>query len=213
LLLQDPKNGNLTVLYGRLIGTPTTSQGVPFKLNNAFFVDGSIFITDNIKELKTLAPILVQHFKRLGMQMHVGTKNTKSKTEAMCFSKTLTEARILNKIDSVLPPNIPLPDKQHIQFTKSFKYLGSILSPKLNEDVEVKAWIRKAKALIGATKLFFSNRDVDLRMKHNIYNSFAINATLWGCKSWNLSVKNKNQLEAFHHSSIRKILNIKWQQG
>jgi hypothetical protein len=87
-----------------------------------------------------------------------------------------------------------------------------MLTPKCKKCVKVKAFIRKAKSLIGATKHFFSNIDVDLRTKHNIYNSFTTNATLWGYKSWDLSMKNKNQLEAFHHSSIRRILNIKWQQ-
>jgi hypothetical protein len=130
----------------------------------------------------------------------------------MFFPKTLSEAKTLNKNNNTPLHNIALPDNQHIQFTNNFKYLGSILSPELNEDAEIKARIRKAKSLIGTAKHFFNNRDVDLRTKHSIYNSFAINAVLWGCESWNLSAKNKNQLEAFHHSSIRRILNIKWQQ-
>jgi hypothetical protein len=66
---------------------------------------------DNAEELKTLVPILMQHFKRLGMQKHVGTNKT-------VFPKTLKEAIVLNKTDSAPPPNTPLPDSQHIQFTK-----------------------------------------------------------------------------------------------
>jgi hypothetical protein len=46
-------------------------------------------------------------------------------------------------------------------------------------------------------------------MKHSIYTSFAVNTALWGCESWNLSAKNQKQLESFHHSSIRRILNIR----
>jgi len=66
--------------------------------------------------------------------------------------------------------------------------------------------------VIGLAKHFFNNKDVDIRTKHNVYTLLAINTVLWGCKSWNLSAKNKKQLESFHHSAIRRILNIKWEQ-
>jgi hypothetical protein len=46
-------------------------------------------------------------------------------------------------------------------------------------------------------------------MKHIIYNAFTINAALWGCEAWNFSTKNKKMLESFHHSAIRRILNIR----
>jgi hypothetical protein len=65
---------------------------------------------------------------------------------------------------------------------------------------------------MGISQNFFNNKDVDIRMKLNIYTSFVINAILLGCEIWNLSSKNKKQIEAFHHSTIRRILNIKWQQ-
>lgn len=83
----------------------------------------------------------------------------------------------------------PLPDNQHIQFTQSLKFVGSTITFKLNEDAKAKALIGKAKSLIGAAKHFFNNKDVDIRTKHNIYNPFAIDATLWGCELWNLSHK------------------------
>jgi hypothetical protein len=108
--------------------------------------------------------------------------------------------------------NKTLPDNKHVQFTHSFKYLGSLITTELNEDAEIRTCIKKAKSTMGIAKHFFSNKDVDIRMKHNIYNAFAINAALWGCESWNLSVKNKKMLEGFHHGAIRRILNIRWGQ-
>jgi hypothetical protein len=61
-------------------------------------------------------------------------------------------------------------------------------------------------------KHFFNNKDINIRTKYNVYTSFVLNAALWGCESWNLSARNKNQLESFHHSAIRRILNIQWSQ-
>jgi hypothetical protein len=51
-----------------------------------------------------------------------------------------------------------------------------------------------------------------IRTKHNVYTSLAISTVLWGCESWSLSAKNKKELESFHHSAIRRILNIRWEQ-
>jgi hypothetical protein len=84
-----------------------------------------------------------------------------------------------------------------------------LIMSELNEDLEIKAQIKKAKSIMDASQHFFNNKDVDIRMKLNIYTSFIINAILWGCEIWNLSSKNKKQLETFHHSTIRQILNIK----
>jgi hypothetical protein len=208
---KPPKNGNPKAINGRLIGQPASSKGIPFNFNNVFFVDDSIFITNNHADLETLMPILAQHFQRLGMQVHMGSNNTKSKTEAMFFPSSLKEAKKLTAEGS-LPANITLPNNQQIQFTHSFKYLGSVITTELNEDTEVKIHINKAKSILGIAKHFFNNKDIDIRTKYNIYSAFAINAALWGCESWNLSTRNKNQLESFHHSAIRRILNIKWQQ-
>jgi hypothetical protein len=76
---KPPQNGNTNTLNGRLLGQPTASKGTAFELSNVFFVDDSVFITETCEELESLAPLLIQHFKRLGMQMHVGSNDVKSK--------------------------------------------------------------------------------------------------------------------------------------
>ncbi len=146
---------------------------------------------------QTTVLIWKQHYQRLGMQMHIGSNNTKLKTEAMFFPSSLKEAKKLTAEGS-LPANIILPNNQQIQFTHSFKYLGSVITTELNEDAEVKIRINKAKSILGIAKHFFNKKDVNIRTKHNIYSA--------------LSARNKNQLESFHRSAIRRILNIKWQQ-
>jgi hypothetical protein len=100
-----------------------------------------------------------------------------------------------------------------VQFTHCFKYLGSLITTELNKDAEIKTHIKKAKSTMGFAKHFFNNKDMVIRTKYNIYNAFMVNAALCGCETWNLSEKNKNKklLESFHHSAIRRILNIRWE--
>ena len=65
---------------------------------------------------------------------------------------------------------------------------------------------------MGASKYSFNNKDVDKRVKSEIDVAGPLNALLWGCESWNLTKQNLNKLTAFHHSAIRRILGIGWDQ-
>ena len=65
---------------------------------------------------------------------------------------------------------------------------------------------------MGAARHFFDNKDVDKRIKSQVYVAGPLNALLWGCESWNLTKNNLRKLTAFHHRAIRRILNIKWSQ-
>jgi len=76
--------------------------------------------------------------------MHVGSPNQRSKTEAMFFPSTLTQAQKQTKPEI---PNIMLNDnKNNIHFTSSFKYLGAFLMPDLTEDAEIEARIKKTSS-------------------------------------------------------------------
>jgi hypothetical protein len=143
--------------------------------------------------------------------MHLGTPKTKSMSEAMYFPPSLKQAK--GDFDNnVLPEDIFLPDNKKIHFLNKFKYLGSIITPLLNEDLEVETRIKKAKSLMGAARHFFDNKDVDKRIKSQIYVAGPLNALLWGFESWNLTKNNLRKLTAFHHGAIRRILGIKWSQ-
>ena len=65
---------------------------------------------------------------------------------------------------------------------------------------------------MGAAKHFFDNKDVDKRIKSQIYVAGPLNALLWGCESWNLTKSNLRKLTVFHHGAIQRILGIKWSQ-
>jgi hypothetical protein len=108
-----------------------------------------------------------------------------------------------------LPPNITINDgKNYVHFVNHFKYLGSYISDTLKEDFEIQTRISKAWSVLGAMKLFFKGKDVDLRAKVLLYVGGPLNALLWGAESWNLSKTNLNKLNAFHHTAMRWILGI-----
>ena len=92
-----------------------------------------------------------------------------------------------------------------VHFVKKFKYLGSIITPLLNEDAKIDARIKKAKSIMGDLKYFFDNRDIDKRFKVEIYVASPLKALLWG---WNSTKDNLKKIMVFHHGAIRRILGI-----
>ncbi len=133
-------------------------------MQSSFYVDDSFFIFQNRSELQDVTGILNKHFSRFGLTMHLGSLSTTSKSEAMFFPASLKEA----KLQTELPEDIVLPDGARIQFTKKFKYLGSLITPLLNEDAEIEARIRKAKSIMGFSKHLFDNKDVDCQLKYQV---------------------------------------------
>jgi hypothetical protein len=143
--------------------------------------------------------------------MHICSNTSESKSKAMFFPATLKQAK-LEALESIVPEDLALPDGKKVHFIRSFKFLGSIITPLLNEDAEIKARIKKAKAVMGIARTFFDNKDVDKRIKTQIYVAGPPNALLWGCEAWNLTKRNLSRLRSFHHGAICRILAIKWNQ-
>ena len=119
--------------------------------NSSFYVDDSFFVFQTRQELLQAIIDLNKHFARFGLIMHLRSNNIKSKSEAMYFPPSLKQANI-DVDNNTLPENLLLPDNRKVHYVNKFKYLGSIITPLLKKDVEIEARIRKAKAIMGASK-------------------------------------------------------------
>ena len=67
-----------------------------------------------------------------------------------------------------------------------------------------------ANKAMGALKHFWRSNKVDTHAKYLIYMAIPLNLLLWGCESWALPQSSLAKLEAFHHTTIRRILQITW---
>ena len=64
----------------------------------------------------------------------------------MFFPASLKQAR--NEFENnILPKDIVLTNNKKVHFVNKFKYLGSIITPLLNEDTEIETRIKKAKSM------------------------------------------------------------------
>ena len=130
--------------------------------------------------------------------MHIGNDTDKSKSEAMFFPP----GDLSPDHDLLVGTTFPV-YHGHIHYTDSFRYLGSIITPSLQDNTIVTAHIAKATAQLGAMKDVFHHHSIDLPTKRCLYMSIQIGTVLWGCKSWSITADTQRRLEVFHHQLVR----------
>ncbi len=111
--------------------------------------------------------------------MHIRSNTSKSKSKAIFFPASLKQA-ILKVVENIIPEDLALPNEKKGHFIHKFKYLRSIIAPLLNKDNEIEARMKIAKSIMGIAKSFFDNRDVDKKIKYQIYVAGPLNMVLWG---------------------------------
>eukprot|EP00978_Attheya_sp_CCMP212_P005079 scaffold11223_cov57-Attheya_sp.AAC.4 len=130
--------------------------------------------------------------------MHIDHNDKASKTECMHFPA------FEGKYQEANTENIDVGDG-HVSFTKIFKYLGSLITSKLNDAMDVDVRISQAnKAIVGALRDYFKCKQASLKAKRMIYLAIPINLVLWGAELWALTEKIvKKQIECLPHEEHR----------
>ena len=94
-----------------------------------------------------------------------------------------------------------------IDFTKEFKYLGSIVHYSLSSEADVDKRIKSATAF-GALKRLFTNGHLDLNMKGRIYAALCLSILLYGSEVWCLKEDLFNRLRSFHPRCVRTMCRV-----
>jgi hypothetical protein len=99
-----------------------------------------------------------------------------------------------------------------LQAVEQFIYLGSTISADCSIDVEIANRISKASSAFGAlTSKLWNVRGIRCQTKLSVYRAVVLPTLLYAAESWTYYRRHIRQLDAFHQSCLRKILNIKWQ--
>ena len=119
--------------------------------------------------------------------------------------QTEREHEMYNRLDET--KNFSVADG-FVSFTRTFKYLGSLISYNLRDDDNITARIAAANASMGALKELWRNPHLDMYNKYLIFRAIPMNLLLWGAETWSLRKSQLDKLEVFLHRSIRRILQI-----
>ena len=94
-------------------------------------------------------------------------------------------------------------------FTDVFKYLGSCLHRRLQDDADVDNRIKSATGVFGALKKsIFRTRYIKPCTKKNVYTTIILSILLYGSESWCLTEKLMNRLRTFHNQCIRTMCGV-----
>jgi hypothetical protein len=130
--------------------------------------------------------------------MHIGREGKTSKSGSIHIPAKVTYKPILTGMKFTVNCNTHL----------HFKYLGSIIATNLRDEIDVATRIAIARFQITSMIELFNWQDVSVAMEAIMHRSISLNAVLWGCETWALKEKDNINLEAFHHTVIRRILGI-----
>jgi len=97
---------------------------------------------------------------------------------------------------------------RYVSFTRTFRYLGSLINYSLRDDNDITARIASATAAMGVLKDIWRNPHLDIYNRYLLFQAIPMNILLWGAETWSLRKTQLDQLEVFLHRSIRCILQI-----
>ena len=95
-----------------------------------------------------------------------------------------------------------------VSFTRTFRYLGSLISYNLRDDDDITSRLAAANASMGRLKEVWRNPHLDVYNKYLLFRAIPMNLLLWGAETWSLRKSQLDKLEVFLHRSIRRILHI-----
>jgi hypothetical protein len=95
-----------------------------------------------------------------------------------------------------------------VRFTRTFQYLGLLISYNLRNYDDITARIAAANASIGALKEVWRNPHLDVYKKYLLFRAIPMNLLLWGAETRLLRKLQHDKLEVFLHRSIWHILQI-----
>ena len=112
---------------------------------------------------------------------------------------------------TLTPPAISINDRE-LDVIHDFVYLGSAVSDTLSLDAEFNRRIGKAATtMTRLTKKAWNNSKLTVHTKIQIYRACVVTTLLYGSEPWTLRAWQERKLNAFHTHSLRRILNITWQ--
>lgn len=174
-----------------------------FELWSSLFADDCALLFETRDDLICGANYIFNHFKRFGLQMHVGRGKQASKTEAMYFPVRESEYNLGDT------SNFTVAGDGFISFTKIFKYLGSHIHYSLTSTPDIDIRIKDAAKVFGALrKRIFGDRHVDKRVKGKLFISLCTSILLFGSECWTTTEQDKAKLRTFYNRSVRMMCRI-----
>ena len=198
----------------------TNDNGVHIK----FRTDGGIFNLRRLRAKTKTIDLLVRDLlfaDDCGLFSHT-EEGLQSLMNAFAVASSNFSLTISTKKTEVMyqpPPGVThhsptiLVNGEELKTTKTFPYLGSILSDDGQLDHEIVSRISKASSSFGSLReRVWNSHDIKLATKIAVYRAVVVSTLLYGAQTWTVYSRHVRQLEAFQQRCLRNILKTNWEE-
>ena len=157
-----------------------------FRLTNLRFADDVVLFARNAQDLQTMIQNLNSCSKKAGLEMNM------NKTQVMTNSQ----------------PTAIKVESAELQYVEDYTYLGQLIGFKNNMDKELKRRIALAWKTFWTLKFILLDKKLNRKIKIKALESCVFPSLLYGCQTWNLTEKQKKDLQTCQRKMERKILGL-----
>lgn len=181
-----------------------------FTVPDSEYADDTAFAFCSRDDLQHIAPLIIHHFSRWGLEVHVGSRGGSSKSEVLfCAASARSYVSSPATYDGADLSDILLPGGYHLPVVDHFKYLGSFLSRDCKDNYDVDSRIQSAGKAFGALrKCLFSSSSVSYAAKRAVYTGVVLSILLYGCECWALTERLLHRLRLFHAQCLRTMCRV-----
>ena len=97
---------------------------------------------------------------------------------------------------------------EFFSYCYKFKYLGTIFTPSLKDDLDIQRRINQANGAFAMMKCVLCNKNIPAKLHVQLYDATVTNIVRWGCESWALIEEIRRKLEVCHNRFLRKMVGI-----
>lgn len=195
-----------------LTGRKPTTKGDDFSFDDSEYADDTAVLFESRNEVETFCPLLIDHFKRFGMEVHVGDTriaDKPSKTEILFVAGPNSAYTFPDTYDNANLDRVRLDGSCFLPIVDQFCYLGTILSRSCSDEADVANRIRKASNAFGSLrKCLLANPKISLSIKSSVYVGLVLPILLYGSESWCLTENLFHMLRLFHHRCVRSMCGV-----
>ena len=210
-----------SIMFSAMLSDAFKDGDVGIKVN--YRMDGKLF---NLRRLKARTKVMTEIVKdflfaddcALNAGSEADMQESIDKLASACKSFGLTISIKKTEVLYQPPPgnafNEPdiVIDGKRLNVVNKFTYLGSTLSQNVTIDNEVDHRIARASAAFGRLGAkVWNRRGISIETKLKVYKAVVIPTLLYGSESWTVYARHAQKLNHFHTTSLRKILNVRWQ--
>ena len=181
-------------------------NGQEFNLPDSQYADDTALLFTSRESLEESTPLMIAHFAKFGLEIHVGRPGKDSKTEILFVAAPAHTYKDPDNFDNRDLSIVKLSDNTYLPIVKEFCYLGTVLSRDCSDVKDVAKRIAKASNAFGALRsVVFSSRSVSLATKKHVYEGVILPILLYGAEVWSLTEELFNKLRVFHSRCIRSM--------